>query len=114
VSGHGVGTAHIKATATGGTTIVMSDAATLTVNAPPPMLTRIVVSPPSATIAAGQTQQFTAQGFDQNDQPIGGLTFTWTSSVQSVATIGQTGLATAVSAGTTQITASSGSVASMP
>ena len=38
-----------------------------TVNPPPtPVLTKIIVSPYTATLAAGATQQFSAQGFDQN------------------------------------------------
>ncbi|HYX40194.1 MAG TPA: lamin tail domain-containing protein, partial [Pyrinomonadaceae bacterium] len=114
VRGAGAGTAHINADATAGTTTVNSDAAMLTVNPPPPMLTRIVVSPSSATVAAGQMQQFTAQGFDQNDQPMGNLTFTWASNDQSVATIDASGLATSVNGGATQITASSGNVTSAP
>jgi hypothetical protein len=92
----------------------MSAAATLTVNPPPPVLTRIVVSPANATIAAGETQQFTARGFDQNDQEVVGLSFTWAASNQSVATINQSGLATGGNAGTTEITASAGNVTSMP
>ncbi len=114
VSGNNAGTAHITATATDGSTVVTSNAATLTVNPPPPMLTRIVVSPATATIAAGETQQFIARGFDQNEQEIMGLTFTWASSMQSVATINQSGLATAVSAGATQITAAAGGITSAP
>jgi Bacterial Ig-like domain (group 2)/Lamin Tail Domain len=86
----------------------------LTVNPPPPTLTRIDVSPTTATVAAGETQQFTVRGFDQNNQEITGLTFIWASSNQSVATINQSGLATAGNAGTTQITAASGNVTSQP
>ncbi len=114
VRGRNVGMAHVTATATDGGATVTSNAATLTVNPPPPMLTRIVVSPATATIAAGETQQFTARGFDQNDQEITGLTFTWASSMQNVAAINQSGLATAGNAGTTQITAANGNVTSDP
>jgi uncharacterized protein (TIGR03437 family) len=114
VRGLNVGTAHINATANSGATTVMSVAATLTVTPPPPMLTRIIVSPANATIAAGETQQFTAHGFDQNDQEVTGLTFAWAASNQSVATINQSGLATGGNAGTIGITASSGNVTSRP
>ncbi|HYX40499.1 MAG TPA: Ig-like domain-containing protein, partial [Pyrinomonadaceae bacterium] len=93
VSGRGVGTAQITATATSGMTVVLSDAAALTVNPPPPIVTQIVVSPASATINRGQTQQFTAQAFDQNGQPLANVSFTWTTSDTLVATINADGLA---------------------
>ena len=114
VRGQSAGTAHLTADATAGPTVVTSDPATLTVNPPPPMLTRIVVSPANATIAAGATQQFNAQAYDQNDQPIGGVSFSWAVGNQSVATINQSGLATGVNAGATQITATSGGITSDP
>ena len=114
VSGRSAGTAHISATAASGARNVTGNTATLTVNPPPPVLTRIVVSPAAATVAAGETQQFTARGFDQNDQEVAGLTFTWASSNPSVAIINQSGLATAISAGDAQITAASGNVTSDP
>jgi uncharacterized protein (TIGR03437 family) len=114
IDGRAPGPAHISATASAGPTVVTSNTVTLTVNQPPPVLTRIVVAPATATIAAGATAQFTAQGFDQNDQVVTGLTFIWTSSKQSVAAINQNGLATGQAAGETQITASSGSVTSGP
>jgi uncharacterized protein YjdB len=86
--------------------------ATLNINAPPPVLTSIEVTPTSANIAVGGTQQFTATAFDQNHNVMPGVTFTWASSDTNVATIDQNGLATGVSQGTTFVTASSGSVTS--
>ncbi|MCA1643644.1 MAG: Ig-like domain-containing protein [Acidobacteria bacterium] len=114
VGGRAAGKAHVTATATAGASTVASGAATLNVDPAPPALTRIVVSPPSATIAAGETRQFTARGYDQDDREIGGLAFAWASSDQSVAAISQGGLATAVKAGAAQITAASGGVTSAP
>lgn len=108
------GTTHVTARATSGSTVVASSAATLTVNPPPPLLTSIVVSPADASIATGETQQFAAHGFDQNGNEIAGVSFTWASSLQSVATIDATGLATGQGAGTSQITAASGTVTSAP
>src|SRR5205085_2784136 len=105
VSGHGVGTAHIKATATSGATVVMSDAATLTITPPTPVITQIVVSPASATINRGQTQQFTAQAFDQNGQPLVNVSFTWTTSDTLVATVNADGLAHGVGIGAVNISA---------
>ena len=87
VTGHNQGNAHIAAQAMSGTTTVKSQQATLTVNPPTPTLTSVTISPPSATIDAGQTEQFTAQAFDQFGQPIGGVTISFTSSNTTVATV---------------------------
>ncbi|MDT7602928.1 MAG: large repetitive protein, partial [Acidobacteriota bacterium] len=114
VSGRGAGTAHVIATATSGAIVVTSNTTTITVNPSPPVLSRIVVTPASVTIAAGETQQFAARGFDQNGQEINGTSFAWASSSQAVATISQSGLATGAGAGATQITASSGNISSAP
>jgi hypothetical protein len=113
VSGRAPGVARITATASSGATVVASNAATIMVNPPPPVLTRIIVSPASATVAAGESQQFTARGFDQNGQEMTGLSFAWSSSDQTVATINESGLATTLKGGATQVTASSGNVASV-
>jgi DNA/RNA endonuclease G (NUC1) len=74
---------------------------------PPPAVVAVVaVSPPSATIAQGATQQFTATASDASSQPIAGVTFTWTTDAPSVATVGATtGLATGVTAGDARIIA---------
>ena len=87
---------------------------TLTVTAA--MLVSIAVTPSAPTIAKGATQQFTATGsYSDNSQQNITSTVTWASATQSVATIGaNTGLASGVGAGTSQITATLGSVASPP
>ena len=41
---------------------------------PPPALDHIVISPASATIAAGGSQAYTAQGFDSSDRSLGDVT----------------------------------------
>jgi hypothetical protein len=105
VTGRSEGAAHITAQATNGTTTVTSSQATLTVKPLPAVVTRVEVSPQSATINRGQTQQFTATAFDQNNQPIAGATFTWSSSDTNVATINSSGLATGVGLGSVTITA---------
>jgi hypothetical protein len=74
-------------------------------------LTSITIDPPSASIAAGTTQQFTATGhLADGAQQILTTVATWSSSTTGIATIsnaaGSRGLATAVSAGTTTILAS--------
>ncbi len=69
-------------------------------------LASIAVTPPSSSIAKGTTQQFTATGTlaDSTTQNLTAVA-TWSSSITGVATISNTGLATAVSEGTTTIAA---------
>ena len=77
---------------------------------PAPVLTTITVTPPSASIPQGSTQQFSAQAFDQNNDPIS-ATFAWSSSSTTVASIDSlSGLATGVAAGSTTITATSAGI----
>ncbi len=79
----------------------------------PAVLVAITVSPTIASIAAGNTQQFTATGH-YSDLSTQDLTssVTWSSSLTSFATIsnasGCQGLATGVATGATTITATSG------
>jgi CxxC motif-containing protein (DUF1111 family) len=81
----------------------------------PAALVSIAISPASASIAQGVTQQFTATGTftDGSTQNITATT-TWSSSATSVATIsnaaGRQGLATGLGQGPTTIEATSGSV----
>jgi len=76
---------------------------------PTPVATSIVVTPSSVTLAEiGATEQLTATVRDQNNNPMTGQTVSWTSSNTAVATVSGNGLVTAVSNGTTQITARSG------
>lgn len=82
---------------------------------PPPAVpvpTRIVITPPSATLnSIGQTIQLSARVLDQNGAVISGAPVTWTSSDAGVATVSNQGLVTAVQNGSAVITARSGSVA---
>ncbi len=80
-------------------------------NSAPPVLTTITVSPASASVTTGGTQQFTATGLDQFGQPLSPQpTFSWTAS--GGGTISSSGLFTAGSSagGPFTVTASSGSV----
>jgi len=72
-----------------------------------PALQSIAVTPANPSITKGSTQQFTATG-TYSDNSTQNLTaqVTWNSSAPAVATISATGLATAVGAGTSTITAS--------
>src|ERR1700756_253367 len=73
-------------------------------------LDSVQVTPTTQALTVGQTAQFTAIGtFGNAKKPTTQnitSSVTWTSSVPSVATISAGGLATAVGAGTTTITAS--------
>ena len=76
-----------------------------------PVLTSVAITPTNPSVETGDTQQFTAIGYDQNqvvltDQP----TFTWTSSNSNIGTIDNSGLFDAVSVGTTTIKAKNGTV----
>ncbi len=100
-----------SAKAVGTTTITaplegISGSATLTVTELAPTLESISVTPESASIEVGQTQQYTATGtYSGGSTAVITAEVTWASSDTAVATITSAGLATAVGAGTTTITA---------
>jgi hypothetical protein len=72
-----------------------------------PYITSIAVLPADPNVAAGSTQQFTAQGtFSDNAIRDVSSLVTWSSSTPAVATISNSGLATTFVSGTTVITAS--------
>jgi PGF-pre-PGF domain-containing protein len=84
---------------------------TVTVSAEDPVLTSIEITPPGATIGIDGTEVFTATALDQfGVEMTDGVEITWSSSDESVGTIDQTGLFTALAAGTTTITAKSGEI----
>ena len=106
VSGVSAGSATITATlgSTTGTTV-----ATVTTS----QLKSIAISPVTASIATGQTQQYMASGiFSDGSQSDITNSVTWSSNATNIATVNATGLATGVSTGTASISASSGSVTS--
>lgn len=96
----------VTISATSGTT---TGSTTLTVTSA--MVTSIAVSPSTASVPAGTSQQFAATGTfsDGSTQNISNSA-TWTSSSGSVATVDSAGLATTFSAGTANITATLGGV----
>jgi hypothetical protein len=84
----------------------VADSSTVTVTAPAPTLTGITVSPASASITAGSTQQFTASG-TFSDGSTGAVTVSWSVNGGSITS---SGLYTAPSsAGTYTVTATGGS-----
>lgn len=65
---------------------------------------QVIVTPDSASIPVGGTQQFTATVLDLHGNPLA-ASVTWSSSAPGVATVNGTGLATGVSVGQATITA---------
>ena len=93
---------------------VTSTAAILTVSGAPSVLTSATLTPLNPTaILTGQTQQFSAVGFDQFGYIMQGLNVAYSSSDSTVATIDGTGKATAsfTHSGTTVISATVGGIA---
>ncbi len=102
----GQGTATISATSNS-----ISASTTITVSSP--ALVSITITPGSAAITVGTTQQFVATGTYTNGstQDLTGAV-SWGSSSSAVATIGAGGLATGLGAGAATITATSGAISS--
>lgn len=73
---------------------------------PPPAATldNIVVTPTTLSLGAGQSQTITASGRSAAGANLSGVTFGYSSSNQSVATVSATGLVLALTAGTATIT----------
>ena len=101
----------VTAAGTGGATITarsgpVSGSAALNVRQDPAAAT---LAPESLMFAAlGDTARLTATVADANGHPIGDARTTWASADTAVATVDTAGLVTAVSAGSTQITADAG------
>jgi uncharacterized protein YjdB len=102
------------ALASGQTTITatsgsISKTATLTVTQA--VLVSITVNPANSSLLVGGTQPFTATGtFSDNSQQDLTSMVTWASSNTAIATIDQTGLATALSVGSTSVSATLNSI----
>ena len=78
---------------------------TVTCEVSQPQVSTVSVSPTSATVNTGSTQAFTAKALDAQGQEMNGVTFTWSSSNPAVATVDASGVVSALSAGTANITA---------
>jgi hypothetical protein len=103
------GTAQITATLGD----ITSNVATLTVTANPPTLVGITVTPDNEVIEVGGTKQFIATGhYSDNSTEDLSSNVTWASSDFAVASIDSSGLATGLSAGTTNITATQDEISS--
>jgi hypothetical protein len=86
---------------------------TSTPTAPPAVAASVSVGLNTASITIGQTAQATATVKDANGNTLTGQTVSWTSTSSSVASVTAAGLATALTVGTANITATVGSVTGM-
>jgi len=100
VSALTAGRANITAIAEG-----KSGISTITVTPVP--VASVMIQPGAATILIGKTQQFTATTLDASNNVLPGRSITWISGAPSVATVTQSGLVTAVGAGSALIFAAS-------
>jgi uncharacterized protein YjdB len=96
------GTVQITATSEGKT-----GTASITVPAPLAPVATVSVSPASATVQIGSTQQLSATTRDASNNVLTGRVVTWSSADPSLASVNTSGRVTAVAAGTVQITATS-------
>ena len=83
-----------------------------------PVLTKISLTPATASIHVGEEQTYVAQGLDQHNNTMTGITFTWTSlddgANDNAIAIFHGGVATGVSPGVMHVTASASGVTSAP
>jgi hypothetical protein len=73
---------------------------------PNPPVATVTVTPPSSTIAPGETVQLAATANDASGAALAGRTITWSSSNSAVATLSTSGLVTGAAEGDVIITAS--------
>ncbi len=96
------GTARITATSSG-----RSGSAEITVPEPTISVASVFLIPTTTELELGEARQITATVKDSNGNTLTGRLVTWTSSSQAVATVSVSGLVTAISPGTTTVTATS-------
>ena len=80
---------------------------TATINVTPVAVASLVITPTSATLLVGKTQQFTVVTRDAQGNALIGRTVTWIEGAPTVATVTQTGLVTAVGPGSAIVFAAS-------
>src|SRR5256885_15635021 len=100
----------VTAVAAGSTTVTAtsegkSGSATITVTTVP--VASVSVTPPSATLAAGQTVQLSATPRDSNGNALAGRPVAWASGDAGVARVSAAGVVTALAAGSATVTATS-------
>ncbi len=104
------GSVEIRASSDG----TQSNALALVVVADATEPAQIVVAPSSVELQPGQDLAFNATVSNVNGEPLSGVAVTWSSNRPDVATVDADGRVVAVESGTALITASAGSVSSMP
>ncbi|WP_284352167.1 beta strand repeat-containing protein [Roseisolibacter agri] len=105
VKGVAAGTTTVRATVDG-----VSGSATVTITAPAPApaaVASVLVTPPSASVAAGATVQLSTTVRDANGNALTGRTITWSTSNPAIASVSTSGVVTGVAAGAATITATS-------
>ena len=68
--------------------------------AAPPKVASLSISPGSATLIAGSTQQFSASTRDASGNLLSGRAITWSSAAAATVTVDANGLLTAIAPGT--------------
>jgi peptidoglycan/xylan/chitin deacetylase (PgdA/CDA1 family) len=111
-SGIAAGSTQITVNAGGVTATVSLNVTAPPPPPPPPQVNAISVVASDSSINVGGTQQFSAFATDQYGAAMSGVSFNWTSSDPTVASVDANGLATGVAAGTAQISASAQGVSS--
>jgi len=104
------GTGAVTATGPGSATITATSegkSGTASITATGAAVASVTVSPASASVQAGQTQQLAVTLKDANGNILTGRTVTWSSNNTSVASVNSSGLVTANVAGSAMITATS-------
>ena len=74
------------------------------------MVASVTVGAPLKSIDVGHTAQLSAVAFDQTGAQLVGVTFQWSSSDQTIATVSNTGVVTGVAVGSARMTALAGTV----
>ena len=96
----------------GGATLVDPPAAQSVSGNPTPVASAITVSASASSVTVHSTVSLQATAVDAKGNAVSGTEFTWTSSAPPVATVSPTGVVTGMTAGSTNITAESGTLTS--
>jgi len=72
------------------------------------MVAAVTVSAPLKSIDVGNTAQLSATAFDQTGAQLIGVTFQWSSSDKTIATVSSSGVVTGVAVGSAKISAVAG------
>jgi len=108
VTAVGAGSATISATSEGKTGTLGMTVAAVTAPPPPPTVASITVQLASSSVQVGGSTAATAIAKDASGNPMGGISFAWSSSNTNVATVSGSGAVNAIAAGTASIIATGG------